>query len=168
MPRYTAYNAAMPTTAAIVKVATGTTIKTMLQIATPSTRQIQIVEWGCELDDPPGADSIVELLQTDVAATVTAHTSTGIYLQDPNGTSSLVTLGTSATGFTASAEGTTTASRYFDGFMYDSAAGTTDLNRRTRWPDGTGPIVAVSKFLRVRATFATTGSDMLTWVTWDE
>lgn len=168
MPRYTAYNAAMPTTAAIVKVTTGTAIKTMLQIATPASRQIQIVEWGVSLDDPPGADSIVELLQTDVAATVTAHVAAGLYLQDPNGTASLMTLGTTATGYTSSGEGTPTATRFFGEMMFDTAAGTTDLNRVLRWPDGQGPIVAVSKFLRVRATFATTASDMLTYVTWDE
>src|SRR6266481_5596570 len=73
MHRYTCWNGAMPTTAALPAVATGTTIKTMLQIATPPTRQIIILAWGFTLDTHPGASSVFELIETDVAASVTAH-----------------------------------------------------------------------------------------------
>ena len=78
MHRYQTWNGPMPTTAAQASVTTGTTIKTMLQIATPSTRQCQILAWGFTVDDPPGADAVIELLQTDVAATVTAHVAAGV------------------------------------------------------------------------------------------
>jgi hypothetical protein len=64
------WNGPAPTTAAQQSVTTGTAIKTMLQLATPATRQIQLLEWGWSSDDPPGADGVLELVQTDVAATV--------------------------------------------------------------------------------------------------
>ncbi|MFF7837543.1 hypothetical protein ACFZC6_01715 [Streptomyces ossamyceticus] len=158
----------MPTTAAQVKVTTGTAIKTMLQIATPATRQIQLISWGFSLDVAPGAASVVELLQTDVAATVTAHVASGVQPLDPNAPASLMSLGTSATGYTATAEGSTTASRVFDVKEIPLTAGATDLTYAYQWMPDERPIVAISKFLRVRATFATSASNMVTWVCWDE
>ncbi|MHB9857606.1 hypothetical protein [Streptomyces sp. YIM S03343] len=158
----------MPTTAAQQSVTTGTAIKTMLQLATPATRMVQILEWGFSLDDPPGADGVIELLQTDVAATVTAHVASGVPNLDPNGTTTLLTLGTSATGYTSSAEGTTTAARVFDVVSLSSVSGESGLSYvRTFMPDDR-PIVAVSKFLRIRATTPTTASDMRCFVTFQE
>jgi hypothetical protein len=158
----------MPTTAAQAKVTTGTAIKTMLQLATPSTRQLQVLSWGFSLDVAPGAASVVELLQTDVAATVTAHVASGVQPLDPSGPASLLTLGTAATGYTASAEGAVTATRVFDVKEIPLAAGATDLTYTFDFMPDERPIVAVSKFLVVRATFATTASNMVCWVCWDE
>lgn len=158
----------MPTTAAIVKVTTGTTIKTMLQLATPSTRQMQLISWGYTLDAVPGSTGgIVELIQTDVAATVTAHVASGVQPLDPNAPPSLVTLGTSATGYTASVEGATTAVRTFDTDNIPPTAGAADVNYDYQWMPDERPIIAVSKFLRVRVTFAA-AVNMLTWICWDE
>ncbi|MFF4479446.1 hypothetical protein ACFY1A_20840 [Streptomyces sp. NPDC001520] len=165
---YITWNGPAPTTAAQQSVTTGTAIKTMLQLATPSSRQIQLLEWGFSLDDPPGADGVVELLQTDVAATVTAHVASGVPPLDPNGTPSLLALGTSATGYTASAEGTTTASRVFDSVSLSSVSGESGLQYVRQWMPDTRPIVAVSKFLRVRATTPTTASDLRCWVIFQE
>jgi hypothetical protein len=50
---YKVWNGPAPTTASQASVTTGTAIKTMLQIATPSTRQIQLISWSFTLDDPP-------------------------------------------------------------------------------------------------------------------
>jgi hypothetical protein len=166
--RYKTWNGAMPTTAAQVKVTTGTAIKTMLQLSTPSTRQIQLISWGFSLDVAPGAASVVELLQTDVAATVTAHVAAGVQPLDPNAPPSLLTLGTANTGYTATAEGSTTASRVFDVKEIPLTAGATDLTYSYQWMPDERPIVAISKFLRVRVTFATSASNMVTWVCWDE
>src|SRR6266545_1298687 len=102
MHRYKAWNGAMPTTAALPAVTTGTVIKTMLQLATPSTRQIQVYGWGFTLDDPPGAE---------------------------------------AAPF---------------------------LTYRYNFPEGEEPIVAVSKFLRVRATTPTTAVDLRCFIIHDE
>ncbi len=162
------WNGPAPTTAAQQSVTTGTAIKTMLQLSTPSTRQIQLLEWGFSLDDPPGADGVVELLQTDVAATVTAHVNAGVQNLDPNGVNTLLTLGTSNTGYTATAEGTTTASRVFDTVSLSSVSGESGLQYVRQWMPDCRPVVAISKFLRVRATTPTTASDMRCWVVFQE
>jgi hypothetical protein len=165
---YITWNGPAPTTAALASVTTGTAIKTMLQLATPATRQIQVLEWGFTIDDTSGADGVVELLQTDVAATVTAHVAAGVPNLDPNGTASLLTLGTSATGYTATVEGSTTATRPFDAVALSATTSESPYTyTRTFMPDAR-PIIAISKFLRVRATTPTTGVDMRCWVIFNE
>jgi hypothetical protein len=161
---YFAANGAMPTTAALPKVATGAVIKTMLQIATPSTRQLRLVEWGISFDASAAAAPVqCELIQTDVAATVTAHVAAGVQpYEDPNLPASLVTLGTAATGYTASAEGTTTATRYAD--LQDVAPTNQYIKQ---WPLGQEFVVAVSRFLRVRVTAAAT-VNCHTYLIWSE
>lgn len=170
MHRYKIWNGPMPTTAAQQTVTTGTAIKTMLQLATPSSRQMQLIAWGFSIDDPPGADSVVELLQTDVAATVTAHVAAGVQPLDPGAPASLLTLGTAATGYTASVEGSTTAARVFDAVSLSSvsAEAAAGMVYSYQWMPDERPIIAVSKFLRVRATTPTTAVDMRCWLVWDE
>lgn len=170
MHRYKTWNGPMPTTAAQAAVTTGTAIKTMLQISTPATRQIQLISWGYSLDDPPGADAVIELLQTDVNATVTAHVAAGVQPLDPNAPASLLTLGTANTGYTSSAEGSITATRVFDAVSFSSvsAEAAAAMNYFYQWMPDERPIIAVSKFLRVRATTPTTAVDMRCWVCWDE
>lgn len=165
--RYMAWNGPMPTTAAQASVAVANGVKTMLQIAAPSTRQLQIVEWGFSVDVAPGGIGTVELIQTDVAATVTAHVAAGVQPLTPGLPASLVTLGTSATGYTASVEGSTTASRVFDAQAFPSAAGT-ELRYVHQFMPDNRPIVAVSTFLRVRTTFTSTTPKMLAYVIWEE
>lgn len=169
MHKYRAYNAAMATTAATATVTTGTAIKTMLQIATPSTRQLMILGWGYSVEEPPGADSIFELLQTDVAATVTAHSASGVQPLDASLPASLMTLGTSATGFTGTAEGSITATRTFDEVTMSSvsAEAAPFMKYEKRW-EFDNPIVPVSKFLRVRVTTPSTAVDMRCWIEWME
>jgi hypothetical protein len=161
----------MPTTAAQAKVTTGTAIKTMLQLATPATRQLQIISWGFTIDAPPATTStgVVELLQTDVAATVTAHSASGVQPLDPNAPASLLSLGATGTGFSASAEGTPTGTRLFDAQEIAglSAGGAGIEPYSYQFMPDERPIVGTSKFLRVRATFGAAVS-MLCWVVWDE
>lgn len=168
MHRYMSWNGPMPTTAAQASVTTGTAIKTMLQLATPSTRQIQLVEWGFSLDDPPGADAVIELLETDVAATVTAHVAAGVQPLTPGQPASLLTLGVAASGYTATVEGAIAAARVFDAVSLSSTSQESPLTYVRQFMPDARPIVAVSRFLRVRATTPTTATDMRTWVIWDE
>lgn len=163
---YMIRNAAMPTTAAQASVTTGTAIKTMLQVATPATVMLRVLSWGFSLDDPPGADAVFELLQTDVAATVTAHGATGVQPLDPGAPAALFTLGTSATGFTASAEGSITATRMFDCVSMSSvsAEAAAGMVYSYQFMPEERPVVPISKFLRVRATTPTTAVDMRCWV----
>jgi hypothetical protein len=155
---YVSYNGAMPTTAALVPVTTGTAIKTMLQIATPSTEQLRVIEWGISFDGSAAATpGRVELIETDVAATVTAHVGAGVMRHNaPNDVASLVTLGTAATG------GTTTAARLLD---YQLVAPSAQYVKQ--FPLGREPEVAASKFLRVRVTFAA-AVNAVCYVIWEE
>ena len=162
------WNGPAPTTAAQQSVTTGTAIKTMLQLATPATRQIQLLEWGWSSDDPPGADGVIELLQTDVAATVTAHVAAGVQNLEPNGSASLLTLSTSGTGYTATVEGATTATRVFDVVSLSSVSGESSLSYVRQWMPDARPIIPISKFLRVRATTPTTALDLRCWVVFQE
>jgi len=143
----------------------------MVQLAAPATRQLVVVGWGFEFDDPPGADAVVELLVTDVAATVTAHVASGLVKLLPGIPASLMTLGTSATGYTASAEGTITATRVFDVKRLSStsaeAAPTMQYDRNFEL-NGIPPVVNVSEFLRVRVTTPTTAADMSCYVDVEE
>ncbi len=168
--RFKSWNGATPTTAALVAVTTGTTIKTMLQIQPPSTKMIQLVSWGFTVDDPPGADAVIELLDVDVAATVTAHVAAGVQPIVPGLQASLVTLGTAATGYTSTAEGTPTASRLHDTVSLSSvsAEAAPMLTYSYQFMPDERPFIGVSRFLRVRATTPTTAVDMRCWVVWDE
>lgn len=168
MAQYKTWNGPMPTTAAQAAVGTGTTIKTMLQIATPATRAITLIAWGYSFSEAAGAVGTIELLQTDVAATVTAHVASGVQPLDPNGTPSLMTLGTSATGFTATVEGTITATRMFDAVRLPTSLTGSGTPYSYQWMPDERPIVPVSKFLRVRATTPTSGVNLLCWICWDE
>lgn len=162
------FNSPMVTTAAPVPVTTGTVIKTMLQLATPSTRQCQLIAWGYSLSAVPGSTGgVIELVQTDVAATVTAHVAAGVQPLDPNAPASLMTLGTSATGYTATVEGSTTATRMLDFDQVPPSAGAVPTTFDYQWVLDERPIIAVSKFLRIRATFAA-AVNMSCWLCWDE
>jgi hypothetical protein len=161
---YRAYNFAMPTTASPTLVTTGTAVKTMLQVATPSTEDMTVVEWGVMID--AGATIVrAELIETDVAATVTAHVAAGVIkMNAPTATAppSGVTLGTAATGYTATAEGTITATRLLDFTVLTAAS-----REWHQYPLGREPQMGVSKFLRVRVT-ASVAVNLGCYIEWEE
>lgn len=162
---FIAFNGAPPTTAALTPVTTGTAIKTMLQVATPSTCELRVVEWGISFDGSAAAQPIkVELIETgSVAATVTAHsTSTVKVLNDTGTVTSKMTMSTSGTGYTSTAEGTITATRILD---YQQIAPTAQFVKQ--WPLGLEPEVAVSSILRVRVT-ATAAVNAVCYIVWQE
>jgi hypothetical protein len=156
--------------APITPVATGTTIKTMLQLSTPSTRQIKLIGWGYELDAPPGADGTVDLVEADTAATVTAHVAAGVQPQVPGMPPSLLTLGTGNTGYTSSVETAPTVTRLFATKRVGSvsAEAAPVLSYEWFWLPGFEPVVAVSKFVRLRMLTPTTGVNAVCWVLWEE
>lgn len=159
---YIAANGASPTTAAQVPVATGTSIKTLLQIATPATENLKVVEWGISFDGSAAATPIrVELLQTDVAATTGTSLTPTIYTPD-SAPASLCVGGTAATCFSPTVEGTITATRVFD---VQFIAPTNQYVKQ--FPLGREPAVPVSKFLRVRVT-AAASVNAYCYVVWEE
>src|SRR5688572_2589644 len=122
MARYLIANGPMPTTAAFATVTTGTAIKTMLQVKPSATLGLHIVEWGISFDGSAAATpGKIELLETGtVAATVTASVANDIFKFDAaaiaggDPTTNLIQVGTTSTGYTATAEGSITATRIFD------------------------------------------------------
>lgn len=155
MALYLLQNGAAGTTAAPVAVTTGTSIKTMLQFKPSATVVAKIVEWGISFDGSAAATpGKIELFESDVAATVTAHAAADITKYDSDAlmggdpTTNLIQVGTSATGYTASAEGTTTVARMFD-LQFLPPTGP----YVKQFPLGREPILQTGKFGRIRVTF---------------
>jgi hypothetical protein len=156
----------MPTTAPIAGVATGTSTKTLLQLAPPSTQATtRIVAFGIEFATVLTAACTVELIETNVAATVTAHVAAGVmpYGSDALGGTSSMTLGTAATGYTATAEGSITTVRYGKIKVIPSGA----AEYEWEWSLGREFCVSASKFARIRVTTATT-VNATCWMLWEE
>lgn len=149
-------NHAANITAAPTPVATGSaTLKTLLQFK--PLVPCKVIEWGISFDGSAAATpGTVELIETDVAATVTAHVNAGITqsngdaVQFGDPTATLISVGVSATGYTASAEGTITAVRNIA--PPQQIAPTTQY--QIQLPLGRDPFVQANKFLRVRTKFA--------------
>lgn len=151
---YLVQNAAKNTTAAPVKVTTGATIKTLLQVK--PIIPCKIIEWGISFDGSAAATpGEAELIEVDVAATVTAFVNADITqydgdaLQFGDPTTNFISVGTAASGFTASAEGTVTAVRNLDGPQ--QIAPTNQYVKQ--FPLGREPVIQAAKFARVRVTF---------------
>lgn len=154
MALYLIHNGPMPTTAAVAAVTTGTAIKTLLQVKAGATIVAKIVEWGISFDGFAAAAPIkVELIETDVAATVTASVANDIHKLDAaalsggDPTTALIAVGTTSTGYTASGEGSITAVRVFD---VQFIAPTNQYVKQ--FPLGREPVIQISKFARIRVT----------------
>jgi len=147
-------NGAAPTTAAQVVVTTGTVIKTLLQMKGITALQFKIREWGISFDGSAAAAPIkCELLETGtVFGTVTAAAAADIVKFDnPNNpvSTTYFSVGTAATGYTCTSEGTITASRMFDAQL---VAPTNQYIKQ--YPLGQEPMVNADSALRIRVTAA--------------
>ena len=156
MAQFLIFNGAMQTTAAPVAVTTGTVIKSMLQVKASATKVLKVCEWGISFDGSAAAQpGKIELIETDVAATVTAAVAADITKLDGDAlmcgdpTTNLIQVGTTATGYTASGEGSITSVRNLDGPQFIPP--TADFSKQ--FPLGREPLVQVAKFLRIRVTF---------------
>jgi hypothetical protein len=153
MALYLIANGPMQTTAAFAAVTTGTSIKTMLQVKPSATIVAKIKEWGISFDGSAAATPIkVELIETDVAATVTASVANDITKVDAaalaggDPTTNLIQVGTTATGYTSSGEGSITATRDLAGPQF--IAPTNQFIQQFLL--GLEPIIQISKFARIR------------------
>jgi hypothetical protein len=158
MALYLLNNGPMQTTAAPAPVTTGNTIKTLLQFKASATVQAKIIEWGISFDGSAAATpGKVELIETDVAATVTAFVAADITKYDSDAlmggdpTSNLIQVGTTSSGFTSSGEGSITAVRDLDGPQLIAPSN----QFIKQFPLGREPVVQVGKFARIRVTFGT-------------
>ena len=148
-----------PTVVALV----ANTTKTVIQVATPSTTDIRIMGWGVSFDGASGTaiPVICQLLQGDVAATVTAFTPE-LWGHDL-APASLCVGGSAATGVNASVEGTMTAVRAFDSQHVHPQAGygifwASEIHQ---------PRVPPSRFVRIRCR-AQAAVNVIPWVLWAE
>jgi hypothetical protein len=156
------YIAIPKATHAVVEVATGTAIKTLLQVAIPSTTDIRVVAWGVSFDgiSSAAAPGVLTLLDTDVAATVTTLTPEEWGSEDNQ--PSLCIGGAALTGYNATAEGTITVSRILDGEEVHPQTGYS-----VWFPIPALPRVKAGRFLRVRGLFAA-DVNSIPWVLWQE
>jgi hypothetical protein len=147
-----------------VVVATGTAVKTVLQVAVPATATIdRLIAWGISFDSSvSGQPGICTLMDTDVAATVTTLTANPYNHTDE--LASACVGGTALTGYNASAEGTIGATtRELDAQLVHPQVGYS-----LWWPEGRWqPKIKQSRFLRIRTTFPVT-VNCLPWVIWAE
>ena len=158
-------NAAFPTTAAPVKMTTGTSIKTLLQVATPSTTGIQVVEWGISFDGSTVNTPIeCELVDTASVGATSLTAVTPALFGNPTGDASLCVGGTSATGFNSggTSEGSIVATRYGD---VQLVSPTNQYIKQ--FPLGSYFAVAASRYLRIRVT-AGTAVNAYAYIVWTE
>lgn len=158
MSLYFIPNGPMPTTAAFATVTTGTVIKTMLQVKPFNIARV--IEWGFTTSINASTTSgIVELIETDVTATVTASVDNDITKYGPGVSDQAVasvaglTLGTSATGYTSTSEGSTTATRTLAA-PQQILPTTQPVSWYQQFPLGREPIIQIAKFGRIRVTMA--------------
>jgi hypothetical protein len=166
---YLVCNSAQVTTAAPVKQPTGTTIRTMMQLAPAVNTYIRIIEWGCSFDGSSAATpGEVELFVTTVAATMsTAYNpadiqcwSDGNAPANTSGTSGVpLNLGTSLSGFATT---TVTESTVVNARMLDAQLIAPTSQYAKQFPLGREPELGYGNtgngyqteiYLRVRMTF---------------
>lgn len=157
MALYLIANGPMQTTASFAEVTTGTNIKTMLQVKPSSTIGMTVVDWGISFDGTAANEPIqIELIETDVAATVTAHAASGITKYDAKAlmggdpTTNLIQVGTTSTGYTSSGEGSITTVRN----LAPPIQLTPTAGMIYQLPLGREPFVQVDKFMRIRVKAA--------------
>jgi hypothetical protein len=145
-----------------VEVASGTALKTVLQVGVPSTTDIRIWAWGLSFDgasptDPPGQCQLA-----DAAVAATAGTSlTPELWSSALAPASLCVGGTALTAYNLT-EPTHTAVRYLDGEEVHPQTG------YSLWfPERARPRVAPSRFVIVRVTFGVT-VNCIPWILWEE
>lgn len=155
MGLYFIANGPMPTTAAQATVATGTAIKTMLQLKPFNV--LKIIEWGCHFTVPAAIATMrCELLDTGtVFGTVTASADADVTklgsVEDAVASVAGLTLGTSATGYTCTSEGSITAVRMFDLAIFTPST----LNGGgfyKQFPLGREPKGIIGNAIRIRVT----------------
>lgn len=162
---YSAFNGAGPTTAAPVAVTTGTVVKTMIQLATSATCEARVCEWSWEGSASAAATpAVVELMfHSSGAATVTGYTAaTDFKKYDPNARASLLTVGVTASGFTASGEGTPATAL---GSMPHQIPVTSGMY--FQYPLGREPEMATSTICRIRNT-VTPAVNAVCFIAWEE
>lgn len=165
MALYIAYNAAFDATTGVTAGTSYTTgAKVAIQLATPSTVLLRIVEYGISFNGSAAATpATVTLAQAGAASTVsTAHTTSTVVAVGDSGKTSSVTMGTTSTGYGNGAITTNTTSKMFDAqFVAPSSQFV------KQWPLGREPVVPASAFCQLRVSTSATVS-ALAYIVFEE
>jgi hypothetical protein len=153
---YQVFNGPKNTTAQPATVTTSTSLKTLLQVK--PLVPCKLIEWGISFDGSAAATpGTVELVEVDVAATVTAFVAADITFFDGEAllvgdpTTSFISVGVSASGYTSSAEGSVTTVRNLGPVQQMSPTG----QFIQQFPLGQEPFLQAAKFTRIRVKFGT-------------
>jgi hypothetical protein len=160
--------AASGVTAAPAKMTTSTAIKTLMQLNTPSTMTLEVIEWGISFDGSAAATpGVCELVDTVAigATSLTTYAAADITKVSQVGTTaSGITLGAGQSGIHSgsSTEGSVVAARQFDTQLLPPTA-----PYIKQFPLERGPTMLQSEFLRIRVTFGT-AINALAYIVWSE
>lgn len=153
--QFIAYNNAFgATTAVMIGTSYATGGKVAVQLQTPSTLQVKIIEWGISFNGSAAATpAVVELVQNGTGSTVsTAHTTSTVQpIGDNTKTSGLTYGATTNTGYGNGAITSATPDKYFDAQFI---APTSQYVKQ--WPLGREPVCAASKFCQLRLNTSAT------------
>lgn len=164
MAIYRIYNGPRPTVAAQLALTTGAVIKTHLQVKGIAALLMKVKAWGVSMDAAAAAAGVQwELIETGtIFATVTAHVAAAIVPVDAiamkTAAATYFDLGTAATGFDASVEGTIVASRVFDSQFVQPTG-----ERAWEFSLGNERVVEAVSALRIRST-AAAAVNAIAWV----
>lgn len=153
---FIAFNAAFDATTGVTagtSYATGA--KVAIQLSTPSTLQLKVVEYGISFNGSAAATpSTVTLAHAGAASTVsTGHTASTIVAVGDNSKTSGLTMGTGNSGYGNGAITTNTTTKMFDAQFI---APTTQFVKQ--WPLGREPVLPASAFLQLRINTSATVS----------
>lgn len=151
---------------AITEVATGTALKTVLQVGVPANMEIKVMAWGVSFDGISGTDAPgqVYLMHGDVAASGGTSQTPTPWMDQIETLASLCVGGTGATGYNFSTENTIAATGLLDVQEIHPQSG------YTCWfPSDARPRVGstAARYLRLRALYAVT-VNCIPWIIWHE
>jgi hypothetical protein len=154
MAQYVAYNCGIDATTGVMAGTSYTTgAKCAIQLATPSTISVRVIEWGISFSgSAAGTPAVCTLAQASAATTsLTTHSTSTIMPTGDNPKASSLTMGAGATGYGAATIITNTTERQFAGSLVGP---TTQYEKQ--WPLGREPVVLPSKYLQLRINTAAT------------
>jgi hypothetical protein len=142
--------------------------KVAIQLSTPSTLRIRIIEYGISFDGSAAATpALVELVETNTTSKATVTTLAGLVLSldNPNAITSRLSFGTTDTGYGAAAIPTQTPNitRYLDGPQYISP--TNQFIKQ--FPLGREPIGTQSAWQQLRVNTSAT-VNVQAYIMWEE
>lgn len=145
-----AYNGLVDATTGVMASGTSITSGTAvvaIQIATPSTGRLRIIEWGvCGFGAAGGAKTLATLAQAATATSCTsAHSTSTITPTGDDTTACPLTMSTTTCGYGVTGITTTTTDRQFAACGLDPAE-----HYEKQFPLGRDFVVAPSKFLQLR------------------